>query len=178
VFLQGSNVQEVTVQMVLVDSGDLKAISKALRGHADGKRLRKELVAELRQTARPMQAAVKAAWLAAPSRNQPNVGGQDLRKLLARSTRVQVRLTGKEAGVLVRTDGRKMPSGMRALPGHAEGIRRRPWRHPVHGNRGRWVTQRPFPRFYAAVQPDEGRARRAVTAAIDKVYGEIERAHG
>jgi hypothetical protein len=176
VFSPEPNGQEVTVQMVLVDSGDLKAISKALRGHADGKRLRKELVAELRATARPMQAQVKAAWLAAPSQNQPNVGGQDLRKLLARSTRVQVRLTGKEAGVLVRTDGRKMPSGMRALPGYAEGIRRRPWRHPVHGHRDTWVTQRPFPRFYAAVQPDEGQAKRAITEAVDKVFDAIERA--
>lgn len=166
------------MQMVLVDSGDLKAISKALRNHADGKRLRAELVAELKETARPMQAQVKAAWLAAPSQNQPNVGGQDLRKLLARSTWVQARLTGKEAGVRVRSDGRRMPNRMKALPGYAEGIRRRPWRHPVHGDRDVWVTQRPFPRFYAAARPDESRARRAVTDAIDKVFDEIERAHG
>jgi hypothetical protein len=166
------------MQMVLADSGDLKAISKALRGHADGKRLRKELVAELKVTARPMEARVKAAWLAAPSRNQPNVGGQDLRRLLAKATWTQARLTGKEAGVRVRSDGRKMPNRMKALPGYAEGIRRRPWRHPVFGDRGSWVTQRPFPRFYAAANPDEARARRAVTAAVDKVYDAIERAHG
>jgi hypothetical protein len=48
----------------------------------------------------------------------------------------------------------------------------------VFGDRGSWVTQRPFPRFYAAANPDEARARRAVTAAVDKVYDAIERAHG
>lgn len=164
------------MQMTLVDAGDLKAISKALRQHADGKRLRKELIAEFKEAARPMQANVKAAWLAAPSQNQPNVGGQDLRKLLAKATRVQVRLTGKEAGVWVRTDGRKMPNRMKALPGYAEGIRRRPWRHPVHGRRDIWVVQRPFPRFFQAVQPDESRARRACTDAIARVLHELERA--
>jgi hypothetical protein len=162
------------MQMVLVDSGDLKAISKALRHHADGRRLRAELVAELKETARPMQAAARAAWLAAPS-TQP-ASGQDLRKLLARSTWVQARLTGKEAGVRVRSDGRRMPNRMKAIPGYAEGIRRRPWRHPVYGNRDVWRTQRPFPRFYAAVQPNEAAARRRVSAAIDAVYDQIRRA--
>lgn len=169
------------MQMVLVDSGDLKQISKALRQHADGKRLRKELVAELKLAVQPVVPKVKAAWLAAPSgghggstrgrRDQP-----DLRVLLAKATWAQARLTGKEAGVRVRTDGRRMPDGLKATPGYAEGIRRRPWRHPVFGNRGVWITQRKFPRFYAAARPDEIRARRAVTDAIDKVFDQIERA--
>jgi hypothetical protein len=166
--------KEAAVQLVLVDSGDLKAISKALRHHADGKRLRSELIAELKETARPMEKAVKVAWLAAPSR-QP-ASGQDLRRLLARSTWVQARLTGKEAGVRVRSDGRRMPNRMKALPGYAEGIRRRGWRHPVHGDRDIWVNQRPFPRFFAAVQPDEAAARRRCNQAVDTVFDEIERA--
>ncbi|HEY3261846.1 MAG TPA: hypothetical protein VGJ95_16540, partial [Pseudonocardiaceae bacterium] len=125
------------MQLILVDTGDLKRASKALRGHGDGKRLRKELVAELKAAAAPSVPRVKAAWMAAPSqghgsgtrgrRDQPNI-----RKLLADSTWVQARLTGKEAGVRVRSDGRKLPDGMKALGGYAEGIRRRPWRHPAY----------------------------------------------
>jgi hypothetical protein len=169
------------VQLTLVDSGDLKAVSKALRGHADGKRLRKELVAELKAAAGPLVPKVKAAWLAAPSQGHgTSARGRraqpDLRTLLAGSTWAQARLTGKEAGVRVRSDGRKMPSRSKALPGYAEGIRRRPWRHPVFGGRETWVTQRPFPRFFEAVQPDEAAARRRCNAAVDTVFDLIERA--
>jgi hypothetical protein len=160
------------MQLTLVDSGDLKHISKALRNHADGKRLRKELVAEMKEAANPLVPQIKAAWLAVPSSSQK----PKLRQALAKATRVQVRLTGKEAGVRVRTDGRKMPSGSRALPGYAEGIRRRPWRHPVFGNREVWVTQQPFPRFYDAAKLDEVTMRRRCNAAVDKVFDQIERA--
>lgn len=166
------------MQLVLVDSGDLKVISKAMRGHADGKRLRKELTAELKAAAQPLVPRVQAAWRSAPAhqgrRSRSRAAQPDLRDLLARSTWVQARLTGKEAGVRIRSDGRKMPSGMRSLGGYAEGIRRRPWRHPVFGNRQVWVAQRPFPRFYDAVKPDELAARRKAVAAVDKVFDEIE----
>jgi hypothetical protein len=163
------------MQLVLVDSGDLKAISKALRHHADGKRLRSELIRELKDVAGPLAPKVQQAWRTAPAQHSQ---AGDLRELLAKSTWVQARLTGKEAGVRVRSDGRKMPNKMKALPGYAEGIRRRPWRHPVRGNRDVWVQQRPFPRFYAAIgDGDEVAARRACNEAIDKVFNAIGRAH-
>lgn len=163
------------MQVTIVDRGDLRAVSRALKQHADGKELAKQLRKNLREAARPLVPKVRAAWLSAPSQNQPNVGGVDLRALLAKATRLEVRTTGKEAGVRVRTDGRKMPSGMRSLPGYAEGIRRRQWRHPVYGRRSTWTTQRPFPRFYAAVRPDEQRARRACEEAVDAVFDKIAR---
>jgi hypothetical protein len=168
------------MQLVLVDAGDLKAISRKLRHHADGKRLRKELVAELKDAGRPLVPKVQAAWRTAPKFEGRRTRGRrdqpDLRELLAKATWVQARLTGKEAGVRIRSDGRRMPNQMKSLPGYAEGVRRRPWRHPVHGDRDTWVTQQPFPRFYEAVQPDEAAARRNVNQAIDKVFDEIERA--
>lgn len=167
------------MQLTLVDSGDLKAISRALRKQADGKRLRAELTKELRQAARPLVPKVKAAWRSAPSsRGKATRRGGSLRGQLAKATRVEARLTGKQAGVRVRTDGRRMPDRMKALPGYVEGVRQRPWRHPVYGNRNTWVTQEPFPRFYDAVAGpgDEVAARRAVNQAIDKVFDAIERA--
>lgn len=168
------------MQLVLVDSGDLKAISKALRNHADGKQLRKELVGEMKQAVQPLVPRVQQAWRTAPGfkgrRTRARRGEPDLRELLARATWAQARLTGKEAGVRVRTDGRKMPDKMKALPGYAEGIRRRPWRHPVYGDRETWVSQPPIPRFYDAIGGgDELAARRAVVQAVDKVFNAIER---
>jgi hypothetical protein len=164
------------MQVTLKDAGDLKAAAKALKQAADGKQLMKELRTELRAVARPLVPKVRAAWLSAPSKGRTGRPGPSLRALLAKATRIEVRTTGKSAGVNIRTDGRKMPSGMKALPGYAEGVRRRPWRHPVHGDRNTWVTQQPFPRFYAAVQPDEAAAQRAATDAVDKVLNKIARA--
>jgi hypothetical protein len=165
------------MQITLIDRGDLKAVNKALKHAEDGKRLRKELVAELKEVARPLVPKVQAAWLAAPAhQGRARAGRPDLRRLLADSTWVQVRLTGKAVGVNIRSDGRKMPNRMKALPGYAEGIRRRGWRHPTFGNREKWIDQRPFPRFYAAVQPDQARARQACSIAVGRVFDQIRRA--
>jgi hypothetical protein len=169
------------LRIELVDSGDLKAVGKALKQQADGKELRKQLAKELRSEIRPMVQAVKAAWLAAPSRGHATSSRSrrsepNLRTLLAKATAGQVRFTGKEAGVRVRTDGRKLPDGMKALGGYAEGIRRRGWRHPVFGDTETWVQQRAFPRFYRTVQPDESRARQACIDAVDTVFDKIARA--
>lgn len=164
------------MQVTLVDAGDLKAVAKALKQHEDGKEIRKNLGRELRAVARPLVPKVRQAWLSAPSTQGPGRGAPDLRQLLAKATGVQVRFTGREAGVRIRTDGRKMPSGMRALPGYVEGIRRRPWRHPVFGNRDVWVQQPAWPRFFEAVRPDEAAAREACEQAVARVYEQIARA--
>jgi hypothetical protein len=164
------------------DAGDLKAVSRALRQAANGKDLRRNLTRELRREIAPMVAKVKAAWLSAPSQGHRGRKGRSLRRLLASATRGQVRLSGKEAGIRIRTDGRRMPDQMKGLPGLAEGLghavdrRAGRWRHPVFGNRDVWVDQRPFPQFYAAVKPDEARARREVERAVAAVFTQIARA--
>jgi hypothetical protein len=157
------------------DAGDLKAVNKALRQAANGKDLRRNLVRELRHEIAPMVARVKAAWLAAPSRGRRSRRGSSLRRLLARATRGQVRLTGREAGIRIRTDGRRMPDSMRAIPTYAEGTKPR-WRAPVFGNRDVWADHQPFPRFYASVRPDQARARREVERAVGAVFKQIARA--
>jgi hypothetical protein len=170
------------VNVTLHDTGDLKAAAKALKQAANGKELGKQLRRELREVAKPMVPKVRAAWLAAPSQGhgtstRARRGQPSLRRLLAKATRVEVRTAGKHAGVRVRTDGRRMPSGMKALPGYAEGIRRRPWRHPVFGDRETWVDQQPFPRFYEAIggPGDEAQARRACEEAVETVLSQIVR---
>jgi hypothetical protein len=169
------------MQVTIRSTGDLKAVNRALKQAADGKQLRKNLNRELGAVTGPMVAKVKAAWRSAPSKGHASSsrarrGQPDLRVLLAKATRAEKRLTGKQAGVRVRTDGRKMPDRMKALPGYAEGIRRRPWRHQVFGDRETWVTQQPFPRFYQAVQPDEARARQQTIKAVAQVLDQIARA--
>lgn len=163
------------MQVTIRDTGDLRAVSKALKQASNGKELGQQLRRELRAEIRPIVAKVKTAWRTAPSAGHPRRGQPDLRRLLAKATGGQVRLTGREAGVRVRTDGRKLPAGMKALPTYAEGTKR-PWRHPVFGDTDTWVTQRPFPQFFDAVRPDEDRARREVERAVAAVFKQIVRA--
>lgn len=156
------------------DAGDLKAVGRALREAANGKELRRQLTRQLRSEIAPMVADVKAAWRSAPSRTRSR-RGRGLRAALARATRGEVRLSGRTAGIRVRTDGRRMPPRMGAVPAYAEGTKR-PWRHPVFGDRDTWARQSPFPRFYQAVQPNEARTRREVEQAVEAVFKQIVRA--
>jgi hypothetical protein len=164
----------------LLDSGDLKAIGAALKDLADGDLLRKQLTKELREAADPMARKVQAAWKAAPSQghatsSRARRGQPNLRALLAKATHVEARLTGEEAGARVRTDGRRMPDGMKSLPRYVEGTKPR-WRYPVFGNRNVWVARQPSPRFYQAVQPDESRAVAAAERAVESVLDKIAKA--
>jgi hypothetical protein len=163
------------MQVTIRDAGDLKAVNRALGRAANGKELKQQLRQNLRGQIRPIVARVKLAWRTAPSMGRPHPGRPPLRRLLANATRGQVRLARKEAGVRVRTDGRRMPAGMKALPTYAEGTKR-PWRHPVGGDRDTWVTQRPFPQFFDAVRPDEAQARREVERAVEAIFRQIVRA--
>jgi hypothetical protein len=165
------------VQVELRDTGDLKRLGKALRQAGDGKALRKELTGGMRGVLRPLVPRVRAAYLAGPSkgarRRRPGPG---LRSLLAGSVRVEVRLTGKQAGARIRADGRRLPSGMKALPRYWEGTNRRGWRHPVFGNREVWTAQPPHPAFNAAVRPAEAAARREVDRIVREVARKLEQA--
>jgi hypothetical protein len=122
---------------ITADLTELRQISAALRGHADGKRLKAELVAMFRTTVEPGVTAVRTRIQDMPHHglDQPTPG---LRETVARSVKVSVRLSGTSAGVSVRIPQtprlRKFRNAAKAL--NFNGGR---WRHPVYG-RGQ-VTQ-------------------------------------
>jgi hypothetical protein len=181
------------------DAGDLKAIAKQLREQADGKQLRKELTGGMREALQPLVPVVRAAYLAGPSKGLPKTRSRkpfgSLRALLAKSVRVEVRTTGKLAGVRIRADGRRMPSGMRALPRYWEGPTvfgwAGRWRHPVFPDADRrhrftdrtrtsvtevpWVQQESHPTFYRTLEPYQPQADRKVQQVLDDVRRELER---
>jgi hypothetical protein len=171
------------MRVTIKDSGDLKAISKQLRTVTDGKQLRKELTGGMRDALRPAVTQVKAAYLAQPGftgkRSRSRARQPDLRTLLAKSVRLEVRLAGRMAGARIRADGRRMPPGMRALPRYWEG-EGRPWRHPIFGHRGglsalnRWVAQPSRPTFYRTVEPHEPQIRRQIDAVFERVRRKLE----
>lgn len=173
------------MQISLRDTGDLKRLHRALGQVAGGKELRRELSQGLRGVLRPYVPRVQAAYRAIPEykgrRSRSRAQQRDLSDLLARSVRVEVRLTGKQAGARIRADGRRMPDGFKSLPrlvegeGHEVDRRAGRWRHPVFGNREVWVQQQPFPTFYRVLRPTEGQARREVGHVIARIVQELER---
>jgi hypothetical protein len=167
--------------VTILDSKDLKDLNRAFKNVADGKELRKEFTTGLRNILKPLVPEVRAALLASPSMGHEGMSHAqadraDLRALLAKATRVEVKLTGKQAGARIRMDGRRMPSGLRGLPKAWEGQGGARWRHPTWGNRGRWVQQRPRPTFWRVVAPHQDRAIREVEEIANRIVRKLERA--
>jgi hypothetical protein len=155
-------------------TNDLREVAKELRTVADGKQLRKELTGGIRGVLRPLVPVVRAAYRGLPSGDRRKAGQRaDLRVLLAKSVRVEVRTGGKLAGARIRADGRRMPDGMKALPAYVEGERPR-WRHPLFGNRERWYDQRPSPVFYRTLEPHADNAGRAIDQVLNEVKRKLE----
>ena len=106
---------------------DVDALVKRIRSHADSKALRKELYAGLNRATKEVRGEMKEAIPAA----LPRRGG------LAASVEGSTRFTasaksGKNAGVTIWARNRK--HDIRTLTGKR-------LRHPVYGNRRRWVNQ-------------------------------------
>lgn len=169
-------------QFEVKDSGDLKKLNKQLRQMADGKAIKKDLTQGLRNVLKPIVPEIRAAYRAAPSMGHDFMargsrGREDLRALLSKATRVEVRLAGRFAGARIRVDGRRMPDRMKSLPRYWEGEdsgSKGRWRHPIYGDRTTWVQQQPRPRFYDIVQRHEARANQAVEQLLDQVRRKLE----
>jgi len=167
--------------VTILDSKDLKALNKAFKNVADGKELRKEFTTGLRNVLKPLVPEVRAAFKASPSMghggmSHAQANRADLRALLAKATRVEVKLTGKQAGARIRVDGRRMPSGLRGLPKAWEAEAGARWRHPTWGNRQNWVQQRSRPLFYRIVAPKAEGAAREIEQIANRVVRKLERA--
>jgi hypothetical protein len=159
----------VVADVQLRGGRDLARISRELR-RMNNPELKKRFRQELRAAGKPMVPAVRAAIRQIPSKRGYSADG--LRGQMARAVKLEVRTTGREAGVRLRVDGRKMPDQKKALQSYMEGVRSR-WRHPVYGNREVWVTQPSKPYFYRTVEPMGLAAQRNIQRAADNVARDI-----
>lgn len=148
---------------------DLTRITRELR-RMDDKELLKRFRSNLRKSAKPLVPAVRASIRAIPSKRPYAASG--LRGQMSRATGLQVKTTGREAGVVIRVDGRKMPPRAKAVQSYMEGVKPR-WRHPVYGNRENWVQQPAHPYFYKVMETAGPRARLAVNRVLDQVSKDI-----
>lgn len=147
---------------------DLRRVSRELR-RMDNPEIKKRFRKELRAAARPLVPRVRASIRSIPSSRGYSPDG--LRGALSKATRLEVKTAGRQAGVAIRVDGRKMPSHMKSLPSMVEGKKR--WRHPVFGNREVWVTQPRQPYFYNVVRVAGPASRRAVNRVLDGITRDI-----
>ena len=152
----------------LRDSGDLRRISRELR-RMDDKELKKRFRKELRKAAAPLVPKIRQSIRSIPSSRGYSPDG--LRGALSKAVKLEVKTVGKQAGVAIRVDGRKMPSHMKSLPSMVEGKKR--WRHPVFGHREVWVNQPSEPYFYHVVRVAGPASRKAVSKVLDGISRDI-----
>ncbi len=169
---------------VEIRSNDLKQLGKDFRQASNGKELRQAFNWQVGAVLRPIVGQVRAAYRAAPSgghgsASKARQGQPDLRGLLAKATGMQVRTSGRQAGVRIAVRGKKMPSGMRSLPRYWEGeattAGRGRWRHPVFKDRTIWVQQPSRRTFEPVVAPHLPQVTAAVNKARDEVAAKLER---
>lgn len=155
---QGSDAR-FGVELQVEGAEQFLALSKALK-HAGRGELRKELNRQLRVTAKPLIKETRAVARA----TLPQRGG--LAAQVAREPqRVQVRTGRKTAGVRI-VVGRKR--------GGARMSNRGRLRHPVFGNRERWVTQ-PVPAgwFDETLKGKERAVRKDVVAVLSTIAEQV-----
>jgi hypothetical protein len=153
----------VPVTVRLVDSGDLRRLTRDFEKLIHGHELQTELVRALRSFMRPIVADVKASYS----------GGRHLRPLFRRATHMWIHMRKDEGAAGIIVDGRRMPNHMKKIPEYWEGVAPR-WRHPLFGNREHWYDQSPRPSFYRIVSGRESKGAQQIEDAAYKPLKHIE----
>lgn len=152
----------------ILGTGQLITLSRRLRA-AGGPRLRQNTARRIRRAAEPLQGDLRGAILGVQLpgpgrrvRGGPSPTQRPLRASLAGGVRISVR-SGASPGARVWMDRSRLPEDVRNMPWVIENGR---VRHPVFGNRRRWVTQWARP---------SGWWSRTVEAGLPRMRAEVER---
>lgn len=151
----------------------LEEVISALRYESDGKQLRKEMTANLRAAVAPAIPVMRSELMAMGGHGTATPA---LRTTIASRIRVAVRGTGARAGVRVSVGRTPQIRGFRNAP---KRLNREDFRHPVFGNREKWVSQRGAPGWFddpLRERRDEMRA--AVERAVEDMSQRIARRAG
>lgn len=153
----------MSVRLQIRGAEDFKKLSKALReAGMEGKRLRKELRKEINRETKPLkQDAKKNARAILPKR-----GG--LARRVARSGfRTSTKLTGPGVGVRIVGKGKRPALDIRSIDKGRV-------RHPVFGNKDRWVTQSVTPGWFTkAMDKGKGKVREGVLRAVNAIVRKL-----
>ncbi len=131
-----------------VDQANMAAVARALKGEADGKLLRRELVRSLKATTAGPIGEAKAEMLSTPSRGLTS--GQSLRSTVANSIKPVSRLSGASTGVSIRQT--RTPE-LRNFKMAGRRFNRASFRRRVFGSEG-FVVQVGNPRWFDDAMQD------------------------
>jgi hypothetical protein len=154
---------------VEVDQRDLARLVSALSKEADGVELRRDLVSGLKAAVEPFAQLARGSILSMASQG---LSTPSLRSAVAAAVKVQVRTSGRGAGVFVKVGKSGMPRGFRNAP---KRLNSRGWKHPVRGNRDVWVSQVGKPGWFDdTMRRADPAAERAAKNAMDNMAERID----
>lgn len=165
----GSGDDGISIE-VAINQSDLRDLVRDISKHGDAKAFRKELSSGMRAAVKPIVVKARAAV-----RSQP--GGRKstgLRADIARAVQMKVdmRATSERIGIRVRLDGSKLRSHPKGIVAAYEGVR--PWRHPLFGNRDKWVTQPSRGFLTEVVEADRSRVMREIEQTMNTIARKLE----
>jgi len=165
--------------MLEIDSTDFAKLTKEIA--AVEPNFRKTVRKQLKATIDPIVEEVKQAALNIPATHEvgntrkkkgENLG---LRASIANAVQPVINPTKKGAVAKIKVSTTKFMASSgrpRTLPYYLEGRRKRPWRHPVFGNREVWVAQGAHPFLGVTVAKHKEKFATDVVQALDDAIQE------
>ncbi len=163
----------MTREVRILNTGSLLELQRRLRA-AGGENIRASMQRRIRRAAEPLKADLQSVMLGLDIRSQgrstrpggPSPNGRPLRSTIADAIRISVR-TGGNPGATVWVDKGRMPPDMKNIPARLNEGR---LRHPVFGNRRRWVNQYASPPWWdTTVRRHRPRMESEVARVLDDV---------
>lgn len=161
-------------------TGQLIELSRRLHA-AGGPRLKQNMQRRIRRAAEPLRTdmqqtirnlPINAEPRKAGSRGGPSPTSRPLRATVAEAVRLSVRTSGTP-GARVWVDRASLPSDLRNMPWVLNSSNGR-IRHPVFGNKKRWVNQWTTPLWWdKVVRAHQPRMRAEVSRVLDDVRRQL-----
>jgi hypothetical protein len=156
-----------------------RELARRLRAAGRGD-LQRKMTAAIRKEGEPALIALRAAWMSIDVQSLPpnDKGGRarpdnatGLRRRVARASRLSVR----QNGITITVSGKRVDPSYPSLVQYLNGFpRRRPWRHPVFGNRLVWTAQRGQEVFYPTLIQFTRQWRKGIEDAMEDTRRQIE----
>ncbi|GHH87808.1 hypothetical protein [Streptomyces capitiformicae] len=162
----------------MLNTGSLLELQRRLRAAGD-ENIRRSMQRRIRRAAEPLKADLQSTMRGLEIRSQgrstrpggPSPNGRPLRATIADAIRISVRTTGGNPGATVWIDQSRLPPDMRNIPARLNEGR---LRHPVFGNRRRWVNQYASAWWDQTTRRNRPRMESEVARVLDDVRRRLE----
>ena len=168
----------MTRDVRILNTGSLLELQRRLRA-AGGENIRASMQRRIRRAAEPLRDDLQSTMRGLDIRSQgrrtrpggPSLNGRPLRETIAAAIRISVRTSGSP-GASVWIDESRMPPDFKNIPHQLNSGR---LRHPVFGNRRRWVNQYATPLWWdGTIRDHRPRMESEVARVLDDVRRRLE----